>query len=75
MHGRRASLIQWAVSLCTITALFVCLLTALMFVYAFFSNEMAGTVALLFILAMLTFIAALVLFLREIHLAIASIKF
>ena len=41
MHGRRASLIQWAV----------------------------------FILAMLTFIAALVLFLREIHLAIASIKF
>ena len=75
MHGRRASLIQWAVSLCTITALLVCLLTALMFVNAFFSIVLAGTVALLFILAMLTFIAALVLFLREIHLAIASIKF
>ena len=46
MHGRRASLIQWAVSLCTITALLVCLLTALMFVNAFFSIELAGTVAL-----------------------------
>jgi hypothetical protein len=75
LHGRRARLIQWAISLCTITALLVCALTALMFVNAFFSLELAGTVALLFIMAMLAFIAALLLLLREIHLAIASIRF
>jgi ABC-type uncharacterized transport system fused permease/ATPase subunit len=75
MHGRRARLIQWAISLCTITALLVCTLTALMFVIAFFDLKLAGTVALLFILAMVTFITALMLFLREIHLAIASIRF
>lgn len=42
---------------------------------AFFNLKLAGTVALLFILAMVTFITALMLFLREIHMAIASVRF
>ena len=42
---------------------------------AFFNLKLAGTVALFFILAMVTFITALMLFLREIHMAIASVRF
>jgi hypothetical protein len=72
--SRRAHLVQWAISLCTSCALLICTVIVVLFLEAFLSLDLPGVVALLFIAAMLVFIAALFGFLREIHLAIASLR-
>lgn len=70
---RRARLIHWAISLCTICALFVCVVIATLFVGSILAVDLSGTIALLFIAAMLALIAGLLSFLREITLATGSI--
>jgi len=72
--SRRAKLIYWAITLCAITALFVCAVVAAMFVAAFLGYRAAIPVALLFVGAMTTFFAGLLCFLREIFLATASLR-
>lgn len=72
--SRRAGLINWAISLCTICALLVCTLIALLFVGDFISTSMADFVALLFVIAMLTLIGGLLCFLREIYMAIRNLR-
>ena len=71
--SRRARLIHWAISLCTICALFVCVVIATLFVGSVMTVDLSGTIALLFIAAMLSLIAGLLSFLREITLATGSI--
>ncbi len=70
---RRARLIHWAISLCTICALFVCVVIATLFIGSMIGVDLSGTIALLFVAAMLTLIAGLFSFLREITLATSSI--
>jgi hypothetical protein len=70
---RRARLIHWAISLCTICALFVCVVIATLFIGSMIGVDLSGTIALLFVAAMLALIAGLLSFLREISLATGSI--
>ena len=72
--GRRMRLINWAISLCTTCALFVCLVIVLLFVGACCATSISAPVAFLFILAMLALLGGLLSFLREIYLAIASAR-
>lgn len=73
MHARRARWVHWAVSLCTMSALFICIVIAALFVGSEIGMDPSNAVSLLFISAMLTLISGLLYFLREISLATGSI--
>jgi hypothetical protein len=71
--SRRARLANWSISLCTACALMICSLIAVLFVGAILELDVSIAIALLFILAMLTLILGLLIFLREIFLATANL--
>ena len=71
--GRRTWLIHRAIALCTGSALLVCVVIATLFVGSLIRWEMSMVIATLFILAMISLVAGLLFFLREIHLAIQYI--
>jgi hypothetical protein len=71
---RRARLANWALSQCTTSAFLVCTIIVVLFLEAFLSLNRAGVIALLFISAMLSLIAGLLIFLREVFLATASLR-
>ncbi|CAG0977766.1 hypothetical protein RHDC1_01653 [Rhodocyclaceae bacterium] len=71
--SRRAHLIHWAISLCTVCALFICIVIATLFTGSVLGADLSGTVAALFIAAMLALISGLLCFLREISLATGGI--
>jgi len=75
MHtlARRRQLINLAITFGTTAALLVCVSIATVFLGAVLKAGVAVPVALLFILAMAAFVAALVFFLREILLAVRSL--
>ena len=73
--SRRAHWANWAISLCTTCALLICTLIVLLFVGAFLSLDCSTATALLFIAALSALILGLLCFLKEIHLAIASLRF
>ncbi|TCV89609.1 DUF2721 domain-containing protein [Sulfurirhabdus autotrophica] len=72
--SHRSHRINWAISLCTLSALLVCIVIATLFVGAFVVVDMSGTVALLFIAAMLALIGGLINLLREIYLVTAFMR-
>jgi len=74
MLSRRAKLIGPAITLCTITALLICLVIAVLFSSAFLRFDATAAVALLFILAMLSFFFGLLWFLREIFVATRTLQ-
>lgn len=67
--SRRARMIHWAISLCTACDLLICLVVVALFVGAELHVELSRTIAGLFVAAMLSLIAGLTCFLREIALA------
>jgi hypothetical protein len=69
MLARRSRWVHWAVSLCTMSALLICIVIAALFVGSEIGIDPSRAVSLLFISAMLTLIAGLLCFLREIFLA------
>jgi hypothetical protein len=69
---RRIRLVYVAISLAVLCALLICMLIALAFIDAFVSMEFAQLVAALFVLAMFALIGSLMVFLREIFLAVNS---
>ncbi len=71
--SRRARLIHWAISLCTIGALCICIVVATLFVGSMLHVGVSQLIALMFVGAMLALIAGLLSFLREIALATGSI--
>ena len=71
--SRRARLIHWAISLCTIGALFICIVVAALFIGSMLHVGVSQLIALMFVGAMLALIAGLLSFLREISLATGSI--
>ena len=74
MLARRAKLVGPAITLCTATALLICLVIAVLFLSAFFPFDATVPVALLFIAAMLAFSLGLLWFLREIYVATTSLQ-
>lgn len=70
--ARRTRLVYFSIFCAVFAALLVCLVVAGAFLGALVSVNLARTVATLFIAAMLTIIAALGLFLREIYLAVRA---
>jgi hypothetical protein len=71
--SRRARLIHWAISLCTVGALFICIVIAMLFVGSMLHVGVSQAIAVMFVAAMLALIAGLLSFLREITLATGSI--
>lgn len=72
--SRRARFINLAITLCTITALFVSAVVATLFFGGFFGFDASLPVAILFIGAMAALFIGLLCFLREIFLATASLR-
>jgi hypothetical protein len=71
---RRMTVVNLAISCCTASALFVCLVVAILFVADLASFEFGKVLALLFIVTMVLMIAGLILFLWEIRLAMRSLR-
>src|SRR5487761_1986646 len=74
MLRRRVRWVHWAVSLCTMSALFICIVIAALFVGSEIGVDPARAVSLFFISAMLALIAGLLCFLREIYLATQNLE-
>jgi hypothetical protein len=72
--SRRVRLVYAAMVLSVVCALFVGLLIAVAFVDAFINIDMSKFIGLLFIGAMLAFILSLLVFLREIFLAVTAVR-
>ncbi len=73
MLSRRSRWVHWAISLCTMSALFICIVIVALFVGSEIGMDPSQAVSLLFISAMLTLIVGLLCLLREIFLATGSI--
>lgn len=71
---RRRRFVNAAITFGTAAALFVCVLIASAFVGSIVHRDFSFAVATLFVLAMLCFIGALLAFLREILLAVGSVR-
>jgi hypothetical protein len=71
---RRARLLGWAISLCTICALLVSMVVVALFVGAFVDIHLSLVIAALFVVAMLSFIGGLLLFLREVFVATQALR-
>lgn len=72
--SQRARHVNTAISLCTGSALLVCTLVAVLFTSAFFERDASTPIAVLFISAMVSLIASLVMFMKEILLATATLR-
>ncbi len=73
--ARRARLINRAIALCTMSSLFVCLVIVVLFFDALFTLDQERVIATLFIMALMSLISALLVFLREIGLSLRAFKF
>lgn len=71
---RRSRWVHWAISLCVIAALFICIVIATLFMGSEIRFNPSRIVALLFISAMLMLISGLLCFLREIFLSTGLIE-
>lgn len=75
MLAGRVRLVHWAITAGTTAALLVCLLIAVAFVGYLLEARVATAMAVLFIAAMAAYVVALVFFLREVFIAIATMRF
>ncbi|HWW21909.1 MAG TPA: DUF2721 domain-containing protein [Steroidobacteraceae bacterium] len=72
--ARRARLLGRSITLCTLCALLVCMVVVTLFVGAFVNFHLSQVIAVLFVLAMFSFIAGLLLFLREVFVATRALR-
>ena len=72
--GKRMTVVNLAISCCTASALFVCVVVAILFVADLASFPFGRPIAWLFVAAMLLLITGLILFLIEIHFAMRSLR-
>jgi hypothetical protein len=72
--GRRMAAAHWALGLCTLSALFVCVVVAIMFIADFVEMRLSSAVAPLFVATMALLIAGLLLFLYEVQIATRSVR-
>lgn len=74
MLARRARLANWAISLCTICALLICMVIVTLFSGVYLGFDVSSVIAWLFIASMTALILGLLIFLREIYLATSSLR-
>jgi CBS domain containing-hemolysin-like protein len=72
--ARRARFINVSITLGTIAALLIALVVAVLFASTFVPLNLAGPVAVLFVLAMAALVGALLSFLLEVRIAIAALR-
>ena len=72
--SKRAKLVILAITLCTMTALFICAVIATLFLGATFTFNTGTIVSFFFIGAMFCFFIGLLIFLREIFIAMANMR-
>ena len=72
--ARRARCINAAITLITLSALFIALVVVMLFVNAFVHWELGAFIAIMFILSMLAFAAALTAFLIEVRIATTTLR-
>ena len=72
--ARRAGYINAAITLITLSALFIALEVVMLFVNAFAHWDLAAFIAIMFILSMLAFAAALTAFLIEVRIATTTLQ-
>ncbi len=70
--ARRIRFVYFAILFAVVSALFICLLIVGAFLGAFVSVDISRTIAAMFVCAMLALIVCLLLFLREIFLAVSA---
>lgn len=70
----RTHIINWAIRICTLGALAICLVIVTLFVGELVAFNVAVAVAVLFVAAMLCVISGLVLFLREVGIATGRMR-
>ena len=71
---RRMTVINLAIGCCTGSALFICLVVAILFVADLADFPFGRPIAYLFIVAMLLLVCGLILFLYEVRLAMRSLR-
>ena len=72
--ARRARYINSAITLITLSALFIALVVVMLFVNAFLRWDLSAFIACMFILSMLTLAAALLAFLIEVRIATKTLR-
>lgn len=72
--SRRAHLESRAIGLCTICALLICAVVIALFLGAFFGADASNVIGGFFIAALIALAGGLITFLREIHLAIRTLR-
>jgi hypothetical protein len=70
--ARRIRFVYLSILFAVMSGLFICLLIAGAFMGAFVKADLSNTIGSMFVLAMLSLIACLLLFLREIFLAVST---
>lgn len=70
----RMTAANWAIALCTLAALLVCLVVALLFLEQLVGGRLDAVVAWMFIAATLLLTGGLMLFLWEVQLALRSVR-
>ncbi len=73
--ARRARHIHRAIFLCTMSALFVCLVIVILFLDTLFTLALETMIAVLFMIALLCLISGLLIFLKEIELSARAFRF
>ena len=71
---RRIRLNNWSIGFCAMSALLVCVLVVTLFVGTYWGLNMGGAIVIFFVLAMVSLIVALVLFIKETQLATRSLR-
>ncbi len=71
---RRIRLINWAVGFCTLSGLLVCMLVVTLFSGSYWTVPVDQIIVVAFVLAMCSLIVALLLFLKETHLATRTMR-
>lgn len=72
--SKRAKLASFSINFCAFAALMVCLLIATLFLDAFIGTNLRWFVGGLFVLSMCTLSGGIVCFLREVHIAMLSLR-
>jgi hypothetical protein len=72
--ARRARFINAAITLITLSALFIALVVVMLFVNAFLRWDLSAFIACMFILSMLSLCAALLSFLIEVRIATSTLR-
>ena len=70
--ARRIRFVYFSILFAVISGLFICLLIAVAFLAAFVATDLTRTIGAMFALAVVALIVALLLFLREIFLAVST---